>query len=134
MGRPDASVDSIVTTYILSHLEPAIAIVGACMVTYRRLFANLHLRLPSILSRSNTDSTSRRTGSTSNPFKVGSNGADTSAGLDKQPLHDHKHFDQGSLTDRPFAKSEPIHRHGSMATDEYEFAPLPTNQETSRWV
>lgn len=43
--------DSLTTPYMWSQLEPTMAVVCACLTTYRPLFAGLHLKFLSTFSR-----------------------------------------------------------------------------------
>ena len=43
--------DSLTTPYIWSQLEPTMAVVCACLTTYRPLFAGIHLNFLSTFSR-----------------------------------------------------------------------------------
>ena len=44
--------DSLTTPYMWSQLEPTMAVVCACLTTYRPLFAGLHLKFLNTFSRS----------------------------------------------------------------------------------
>ena len=45
-------VDTILNTYLWSHIEPATAILCACLMTYRPLFADMGLKLQSLFGAS----------------------------------------------------------------------------------
>lgn len=137
--RSHAPIDTIVFRYIWSHIEPATAILCACLVTYRPLFANLHLRLPSILSRGKLGSTTRtswsdsKTGTTSNSS---SNGVATGNELEGQTLSDHHPLgylqihQSGVGKDR--LKSElPAKRQDSEGTIESDITARPADREMS---
>lgn len=45
-------VDTFLNAYLWSHVEPATAILCACLMTYRPLFADISLKLQSVLGAS----------------------------------------------------------------------------------
>lgn len=90
--RSHASIDAIVFRYIWSHIEPATAILSACLATYRPLFVDLHFRLPSVLSGGKSGSTNRTTWSESKTERITHTSSSAAvAGNDSegQALNDH---------------------------------------------
>lgn len=131
----------MVSLYIWSHIEPGTALLSACFVTYRPLFANLHIRLPSILSRSKPGSANLRPWSDSKTSKV-SNGsssrAETGSGLEGGTLGDHDrsgyvNIKDGSLKEDLYELKLSSKRQDSEATTEYERTAIPAERDTS-WV
>lgn len=127
--------------YIWSHVEPGSAILCACIVTYGPLFVNLHLRIPSILSRGKPGSASRKTWSDSrarsstNTSAIASNGAETSNGLEGRSLIDrdplgYVEMNQSEMNDR-YETASPTKRHDLERAIKHKCTAIPGDRETS---
>jgi hypothetical protein len=135
------SVDTVVSLYIWSHIEPGTAILSACFVTYRPLFANLHIRLPSILSRSKPGSANLRPWSDSKTSKIsnGSSGrAETSSGLEGGTLGDHDrsgyvNINDGNLKEDPYELKLSSNKRQDSEANGYERTATPAERDTS-WL
>lgn len=135
--RSHASIDAIVVRYIWSHIEPATAILSACLATYRPLFVDLHLRLPSILSGGKSGSTNRTTWSESRTERIthtGSSAAVAGNDTERQSLNDHYpmgqlQMDRRRVDEDPFTSNSPSKRQQSEATIESDVMATPAEQE-----
>lgn len=131
------SIDAIVFRYIWSHIEPATAILSACLATYRPLFMDLHLRLPSVLSGGKSGSNNRTTWSESKTDRIThTSSSAAAAGNDPegQTINDHYPLaqfpmDESRVEEDPFKSKSPPKRQQSEVTIESDVTATPAEQE-----
>lgn len=134
--RSHVSTDAIVYRYIWSHIEPATAILCACLATYRPLFVNLHLRLPSVLS-GKLGSTNRTTWNESKTGRMShssSSGAATGNDLERRSLTDnypleYVQINESNVEEDPFKPKSPAKRQYSERTIPTDVMTTPAERE-----
>lgn len=135
--RCNTSIDDIVFRYIWSHIEPATAILSACLATYRPLFVDLHLRLPSVLSGGKLGSTNRTTWSESKTGRMthtSSSAAATGNDPEGQNLNDHHpsgyfQMNESRVEEGPLKSTSPAERQQSEVTVEPDVMATPAERE-----